>query len=372
MTHKDGVDYLLALHLAPGFGPASIHELLQSFDASNIDQVFATSFNQGALNTQQRESLRHPDWAAVEQAREWASQPKQHLLTLFDPGYPEMLRQLPDPPPVLYCSGNIEVLQEPQLAIVGSRKCTRLGEQLAFEMATSLGRSGLSICSGMALGIDTEAHLGALQAKAPTLAVLGTGIDRVYPASNKQLAYQIYDEGLLITEFALGTTPFRGNFPRRNRLISGISVGTLVVEADLKSGSLITAQFALEQGREVFAIPGSIKNPLAKGCHRLIRQGATLVETAADILESLHDILSLRLELESNNPISADAPKTLSAEYQNLLQQMDYEPISVDELAQLASLTVAEVSSMLLILELEGLVLPAAGGQYQRTTPRRA
>lgn len=372
MVHREREDYLLAMHLQPGLGAGKILQLLQQQGLEALCECFEAPHRFAVLTEKQQQDLKNPDWEGVEQIRTWAQQDRHTLLTWFDPRYPELLKQIPDAPLLLYASGQIEALQEPQLAIVGSRHCSRQGEQLAFEMAAHLGRSGLSICSGMALGIDAQAHRGALSAQAPTLAVLGTGIDRIYPARHRDLAHQIFEQGLLLSELPLGSKPLKGHFPRRNRIISGLSVGTLVVEASLNSGSLITAQLALDQGREVFAIPGSIHNPLAKGCHRLIRQGAQLVETAQEILLDLQPHLEQQLEADDPQPHLSAQPKALDEAYQNLLECMGFEPVGIDELALVSGLTTAEVSSMLLILELEGLVLPAAGGHYQRTTPRRA
>jgi DNA processing protein len=252
----------------------------------------------------------------------------------------------------------------PALAIVGSRNPTQAGVRNAFEFARHLGSAGFCIVSGLAEGIDTAAHRGALDAGAQTVAFLGHGIDRVYPASNLDLAHEIAEHGALVSEFPLGTHPGRENFPQRNRLISGVSLGTLVVEAARRSGSLITARFAGEQGREVFALPGSIHNPLARGCHQLIRQGAKLVETADDIVSELAPLTSHLLQNSLESIASETDARIDDEEYVQLRKHLSHDPIGVDELVNNSGLTIEQVSSMLLILELEGVVEPLSGGRY--------
>ncbi|NHZ69869.1 MAG: DNA-protecting protein DprA, partial [Thermotogales bacterium] len=295
------------------------------------------------------------------------------LLTCLDPGYPALLKEIPDPPALLFVHGDPDYLNQPQLAVVGSRNPSHDGAALAREFSAHLASSGLTITSGLATGIDGAAHQGALQAGGGTVAVTGTGLDRVYPAKHRQLAHQIAENGALVSEFPPGTLPLPENFPRRNRIISGLSLGTLVVEAALRSGSLITAHAALEQGREVFAIPGSIHNPLARGCHALIREGAKLVETGDHILEELASLVTLCLSQANDGvtPKSAagisENPANLDAEYFNLLDLMGYEPVSVDQLVQRSGLTPEQVSSMLLLLELENHVNSSPGGRYSRS-----
>jgi DNA processing protein len=257
-------------------------------------------------------------------------------------------------------------LQSPQLAIVGSRNPTPNGRITAQDFARHLADVGLTITSGLALGIDAASHLGALESDGYTIAVMGTGLDRVYPARNRDLAHAVAERGALVSEYPLGTTPRPENFPRRNRIISGLSMGTLVVEAALQSGSLTTAHHAVEQGREVFAIPGSIHNPLSRGCHRLIREGAKLVETAEDILSELS-----ALNQALNSPPKTlekhyDTSESLDQEYERLLDTMGFAPTPVDQLVSLSGLTAEEVSSMLLILELQGYVGSSPGGLYIR------
>ncbi len=294
------------------------------------------------------------------------------LLCPDDPRYPPLLRQLADPPLLLYVLGKVEVLSDPQLAMVGSRNPTPPGRDNAVQFAKALTESGLTITSGLALGIDAAAHEGALAGKGPTIAVAGTGVDRVYPSSHRELAHRIVAAGgALVSEFALGTPPMKHQFPRRNRIISGLSLGTLVVEAALSSGSLITARQAAEQGREVFAIPGSIHNPMAKGCHQLIRQGAKLVETAEHVLEELGALIPLTLtaptcskpDTGSDNPIDRDG---LDPEQLHLLAEMGFDPISIDTLIDRTGFGADAVAGMLLTLELNNVIAAVPGGYLRR------
>ena len=297
---------------------------------------------------------------------EWLGEPHHHIITAESDDFPHLLRQIPDPPTQLYVVGNIDALHLPTLAIVGSRNPTGGGRQNAYEFAKHLARSGFCIVSGLAQGIDTAAHEGALDADATTVAFLGHGIDRIYPAENRELAHRIAAGGALCSEYPLGSPPRKEHFPRRNRLISGLSLGTLVVEAAKRSGSLISARLAGEQGREIFAIPGSIHNPMSRGCHQLIRQGAKLVESADDIVSELGPMVG---HLMQN--VTEDAPETTSSkhhdpDYEKLLQTLSYDPASADELAEQSGLTIDQVSSMLLILELEKKIEAQAGGRYSR------
>jgi DNA processing protein len=301
----------------------------------------------------------------------WLAAPDHQLLRIDDPRYPALLREIPRPPPVLYVWGNPDVLVLPQLAIVGSRNATAEGADTARSFAAHLAATGFCITSGLAEGIDAAAHLGALYAPGGrTIAVCGTGPDSVYPRRHAALAGQIVaGGGAVISEFAPGTPVSRSNFPRRNRIISGLSVGVLVVEASVRSGALITARHAMEQGREVFAIPGSIHNPVARGCHQLIREGARLVETAADIVDELAGLLAGLRRDDAPLPPPANlaaAAAQADAEHAELLAAMGCDPISVDVFAARRGLTIGELSSMLLILELQGLVRSLAGGRYQR------
>lgn len=295
----------------------------------------------------------------------WAGQPGNHVLALGDPAYPASLLTIPDPPPLLYAKGRIELLSRPAIAIVGSRNATAQGMQNAERFARSLSEAGLTVVSGLALGIDAAAHQGAcsgLPDAGSTVAITGTGLDLVYPARHRALAHRIAEQGCLLSEHPLGTPAIAANFPRRNRLISGLALGTLVVEAALQSGSLITARSALEQGREVFAIPGSIHSPLAKGCHQLIRQGAKLVESAQDVLEELRWRPAVMPAASSaGDPGATDAGDAVAP----VLAAAGHDPVGVDELASRSGLPAAEVQARLLSLELQGKVERLPDGRYQ-------
>lgn len=327
--------------------------------------------------------LQTPHDDLLSRTRNWLEKPEHHFVPLSAAHYPPLLAQLPDAPVGLFVRGNPAVLTLPQLAMVGSRNPTPAGRDNATNFAAHLARCGLTITSGLAIGIDAASHQGALDVDGTTIAVCGTGLDVDYPRSNATLAQAIAARGALISEFPLGTPALKSNFPRRNRLISGLSLGTLVVEAAVQSGSLITARLAAEQGREVFAIPGSIHNPLARGCHQLIRQGAKLVETADDIfteLRALFDTLSQSLtdagaqaeRTQKPADAAADFGPTLDKEYEILLDALGFEPASVDVLVTRSGLRADEVASMLLILELEGRIESYPGGLYVRRVRKAA
>ena len=321
------------------------------------------------LHAETRAWLRAPDRAAAEQDREWMHKTGARLLTVTDPAYPPLLKQIPDPPFALFVRGDAALLSEPQLAMVGSRNPSVEGRRNAEEFAEYLARCGLVIVSGMALGIDAASHKGALKG-GKTVAVWGTGLDKPYPPRNRELAQQILEQGVIVSEFPPGTPPLPTHFPRRNRIISGLSVGTLVVEAARQSGSLITARLAAEQGREVFAIPGSIHNPMARGCHRLLRDGAKLVESGADILEELAPLLGLAALPAAPSAPGESAAAPEDPEYRLLLNSLDFAPTSVDALVERTGLTPDVVSSMLLMLELQGHVEASPGGRYSRVNKR--
>ena len=370
----------LRLSLTPGVGNAAARRLLARFrSAPAIFQASVTEL-QDCVSLAQAAQLRHaPEGFAQALSTTWqwlqgATEGCSHaLVTLGDVRYPDSLLHIPDPPLMLYVAGPARWLQRPQplthsarsLAMVGSRNPTPQGADNARQFAHSLAGMGWCIVSGMALGIDAAAHAGALAAdttEVPTIAVVGTGVDRVYPRQHKQLAHQIAAHGLMLSEFPLGTPPIASNFPKRNRIISGLSCGTLVVEAALASGSLITARTASEQGREVFAIPGSIHAPQSRGCHALIQQGAKLVTCAQDILEELQGPSSQRPPAASDATTSAPA----AAEHQ-LLQAMGYDPIGLDALSARTGWGAAELQAQLLELELEGWLSRLPGGLFQRT-----
>jgi DNA processing protein len=288
-------------------------------------------------------------------------------LRLTDAAYPVRLRQIANPPPLLFVQGDLASLNDPQLAIVGSRNPTTHGEQIAFDFSKSLARSGLIITSGLALGIDAAAHRGALAAGGITIAVAATGLDRIYPARNQELAWRIIEQGAIVSEFPVGTPILAQNFPQRNRIISGLCLGTLVVEARARSGSLMTARYALEQGREVFAVPGAINNPLVRGCHALIREGATLVECLDNILTELGPLLVRACPAVATASETASGNALLDEEYRRLLDCLGVdEPTAVDTLVGRTGLTAHSVSSMLLLLEMQGYVSSLPGGLYIR------
>lgn len=357
-----------------GVGPQTARELLGRFGMPS--EIFGAGFSalQKCLPEKVAYALCAPTTdelqARIDRTLTWAAQPDNHVLTLADDDYPQSLLTIADPPPVLYAKGKLSLLTRPAIAIVGSRNATKQGLENAERFAQALSAAGLTVISGMALGIDASAHQGALlQAAAArgsgsTVAVTGTGLDLVYPARHRDLAHKIAGAGCLLSEYPLGTPAIASNFPRRNRIISGLSLGVLVVEAATQSGSLITARSALEQGREVFAIPGSIHSPLSKGCHLLIRQGAKLVESAQDILEELRwDSGSL--------PALAPVPAAQSASLSEaLLEAAGYDPVSVDQLVQRSKLSAAEVQGGLLTLELDGKIELLPGGQYRRLEKR--
>jgi len=360
----------LALNRTPGLGARRLRKLLQHFDSPGaILKADRAQLQSLGVASAAVEFLKQPDWQAVEADLTWLARDGNRLLRITEASYPPQLAEISDPPPLLFVHGDADYLLQPQLAVVGSRNPSREGIALAEDFAAFLGDCGLTVSSGLATGIDAAAHRGALRSAGGTIAVTGTGLDRVYPSQHRELAHQIAANGALVAEFPPGTPPLAANFPRRNRIISGLSVGTLVVEAALHSGSLITARLALDQGREVFAIPGSIHNPLARGCHALIRQGAKLVESGADILEEL----AARFTPGSPPPETRQAAETatsaspaLAADYLALLDAMGHEPVAVDQLVARSGLTPEVVSSMLLLLELEDRVHPSAGGRYIR------
>lgn len=348
----------LALSLTRGLGGESARRLLQEFGSP--EAVFAAS--SGSLRSIVKADIaaeigKGIDETALAATLAWLQGGGNHIVTLADSDYPQSLLNIPDPPLLLYVKGRLDLLNHPALAVVGSRNATPQGLNNAEAFAKSLSDAGLCIVSGMAHGIDAAAHRGALQGQGRSIGIVGTGLDKVYPAANRDLAHALAAQGALVSEFPLGTPPLAANFPRRNRLISGMSIGCLVVEASLQSGSLITARLALEQGRDVFAIPGSIHAPQSKGCHALIKQGAKLVETAQDVLEELNGLPANHGNAAPNVEGEADSA---------LLEQVGFDPVDIDTLSVRCGLTVSELSAMLLTLELEGRISALPGGLYQR------
>ena len=310
------------------------------------------------------EAFFQPNEELLAQAMLWATQPNQRILTLADDDYPGLLKQIADPPILLYVRGDVGLLNAPQLAVVGSRQASRLGVQVARDFSAHLSSLGLCITSGLAHGIDAAAHQGGLSGIGKTLAVIGTGIDRIYPAANQALARQIAEQGAIVSEFPLGTRPLSQNFPLRNRIISGMATGCLVVEAALKSGSLITARQAMEQGREVFAIPGSINNSLAKGCHALIKQGAKLVESSQDILEELAPLIGFVCQQTSQEDVTSNLQAEIESD--ELLAIMEQDPLSLDELIVLSKLPASEIQARMTMFEIDGLVHSLSAGRWRK------
>ena len=357
----------LNLVLAPGLGPARAQQLLEHFDS--IDAIVSAhrqDLMAAGVDGQIATAILKPDPQRLSQAEAWLSQHQHHIISCRDERYPAFLREIPQSPAVLFVNGNPGALSLPQIAIVGSRNPTTGGYDTARQFAAHLAKAGFIITSGLALGIDTAAHLGALDAGGLTIAVCGTGLDYVYPPQNDGLADLISAQGALISEFPPSTDFRRSNFPQRNRLISGLTVGTLVVEAGIRSGALITARLAGDQGREVFAIPGSIHSPLSKGCHQLIRQGGKLVENAQDIVEELGGLVEAAVGAFPTKAVADATDKSEDPEYRRLLAAMDWGAVPVDMLVKRSGLTPDEVSSMLLILELDGRAESLPGGHHRR------
>lgn len=334
------------------------------------------------LSPKQKERFFAPELPGlVKTAEDWALEPHQSIISLYDSAYPSLLKEISDPPILLYVRGDISLLSDPQLGIVGSRNSTRLGVETAKDFAQYLSSVGVTITSGLAAGIDAAAHQGGLSGQGKTVSVVGTGLDRVYPASNRALARQIAEEGVMVSEYPLGTKPMPHHFPQRNRIISGLSMGILVVEAALKSGSLITAKMAMEQGREVFAVPGAINNPHARGCHQLIRSGAKLVESGQDVLEELSPLLNFALDNVSSseadqahlfdgslglNDAQTSKERPRKDRQKGIMAFIEYEPISLDELSVLSKLPVSEIQSQLIMLVLSGELEAMSAGRWRR------
>ena len=372
MKTTEELESWISLWRVSGVGAKYFQTLLSHFDdPAAVFNATSSSLKQAGISQNLANTiLDNKESDSAKPDLEWLNAANNHyIITINCPEYPNLLKQTDSPPPLLYVHGELSIINDPQLAIVGSRNPTQSGLTSAYDFAKYLAQTGLCITSGLALGIDGSAHQGALDGNGPTIAITATGIDRVYPAKHRNLAHKIVESGAIISEFPIGTQPRSGNFPRRNRIISGLAHGTLVVEAALKSGSLITARLASEQGREVFAIPGSIHNPLAKGCHQLIRQGAKLVETAQDILEEMTAVIDLS---EIDQPILDQPSNTNSTEtntdpeHQILLEKMGYDPIPIDQLVVSTGFKAESIAAMLLILELQNQVSSNGGGTYTR------
>ncbi|MBM4235680.1 MAG: DNA-protecting protein DprA [Firmicutes bacterium] len=356
--------YLNALNRLPSLGARRITALMAHYGSAaqvwqNSGQEYAQILS---LKTEVGEQLAE-DKEALDPEFEWSRLEQYNIKTLSIEAvdYPWLLRQIPHPPPILYYRGCLEGLSGSAVAIVGSRRSTFYGQEVAGRLSKELASAGIAVVSGMALGVDTAAHRGALEGGGKTAAVLGCGLDFCYPPQNRKLMEEIVLAGVIFSEFPLGTQPLAANFPQRNRIISGLTLGTVVVEATAKSGSLITANFALEQNREVFAVPGNIGSPYSRGCHRLIKEGARLVESAADILAELN----LAESLEEQLSLPLPAPE-LSDDENMLLRLIPYYPIQIDDLIRSGAFSAASTSSLLLSLELKKLIRQTPGKYFCR------
>ncbi len=365
---SENIEYWLALLYAPGVGPVNFNRLIKYFgNPQNVFTADREEWQAIKMKANLIKYLENINWQIIENDMQWLEQSDNHMLTLEHPDYPPMLRAIDDAPPMLFIHGDYKLLSTQQIAIVGTRKPSNEGERIAMEFATNLSYQGFTITSGMAYGIDGAGHIGALNASGKTIAVAGTGLDRVYPSGHRELAHRIAQNGgALISEFPIGTTVKRQNFPIRSRIVSGLSLGVLVIEAPSRSGALYTVQHALKQGREVFVVPGSIYNPMVKGCHRLIKEGAKLVENVADILEELKiyrpPIVIPSIEIPVPTRVKVN---NLDNEHQLIFDHL-VTPNSIDGLVELSGLNVSTISSILLMLELQGLITMQSGGLYGR------
>ncbi|EPY98758.1 DNA-processing protein DprA [Mannheimia haemolytica] len=369
---------LLRLLQVPQIGPQRIGRLLAELDFAEFCSYDKAQLRQIGWNEKQIQRWFNPDKNWIEQALTWAEQPNQQILSLFDKAYPFLLRQISTAPPILFVKGNVESLALPQIAIVGSRDYSPYGEYWAGQFAADLVKHNMAVTSGLAIGIDGFAHKKVVEHQGITIAVLGSGLNRIYPARHQKLAEQIVElGGALVSEFSPNQPPITENFPRRNRIISGLSLGTLVIEATINSGSLITARYALEQGREVFALPNAVQNPYAQGCHKLIKEGALLVECVEDMLEAVASqyqpqqiplfdepkpIVSTSLQAVKSSEKFAKNPPNLTACQQQIYQHISLEPIAIDDLARATELTIETLLVELLGLELAGVIKQVSGG----------
>jgi DNA processing protein len=370
---REELEAWLVLLRAPSLGARRIRALLERFgSAAEVLRQAPSALRELGLPEQALRALLAPDERHLREDLKWLESPGRRLLCFTEPDYPPQLASVSNAPAALFLEGDPALLLHPQVAVVGSRNASAAGRAIARDFARALARAGFTVTSGLAEGIDAAAHRGALEVGGKTIAVTGCGPDRIYPPRHAELQATIAREGLVASEFPPGTPPRRAHFPMRNRIIAGLSLGVLVVEAGLLSGSLITARLAAEAGREVFAVPGSIRNPLARGCHRLLREGALLVEDPAEIIEALAPAaLALgRAVVPLIESTPAAMPNSegegLDPEYARLLDALGHGPESVDALVERTGLTIEAVSSMLLLLELNGLVASAGSGRYQR------
>jgi DNA processing protein len=380
MESVDVKKFWIALNMVPGVGPVTYRKLLNHFGSP--EQVLSASSSDlkavPGLGNRVINAILQFDWTArIDKEFEAISQHHAHLLCWDDEAYPVQLKTIFDPPPILYAKGHLECLQDILIAIVGSRRATTYGRTVAENLSRELALKGVGVVSGLARGIDSAAHIGALKGNGKTVAVLGCGIDVVYPPDNKRLYADICEHGVLVSEFPMHTKPDRGNFPARNRIISGLSLGTVVVEAGLQSGALITADMALEQGRDVFAVPGNITSPISRGTNRLIKQGANLVERADDILHALSVEISQQIstnqpELPFHTPHGTVHPTpripafTLTADEERIYDLLSEQPLHIDALTIQAQLPSGTVSAMLMMLEMKGAVKQLSGKMFVR------
>lgn len=346
----------LCLAMTPKVGPKTVVKLLHHFKtADNILAQDSNTLSQFVGSTIAKLILNNAGEKAVADTYKWLEQDKNNnIITPDDSFYPKELAEIADPPVILFAKGNLSLLGRHKFTIIGTRHPTEQGTLNAFNFAKHLANLNLTIVSGMADGIDRHAHLGALDGTGKTIGVIGTGIDRIYPANNRDIFHKVAADGLLLSEFALGTQPFVGNFPRRNRIVAGLSTGCLVVESALDGGSMITANMALEMGREVMAIPGSIHNPVARGCHKLIKTGAKLIETTNDIIEELQIIQKVQQKITVQ---TTDDP---------ILKIMGYDAVDIDHICDKLNSSFAEICANLLSLELDGYITNCGNGKYQR------
>jgi DNA processing protein len=358
----EALRHWLVLQLVPKMGVATFNKIAKHYPLETFLNLPASQLASLKLNESQIKAIKSPNMRLIERFEHWHTLENQHILCLDDPRYPETLKHISCPPMLLFVKGDPAVLTTPQLAIIGSRDLTITGQDNAFNFAKKLALLGITITSGLAIGVDGFSHKGALAANGKTIAVLGTGVDQIYPKRHKSLAQQISTTGAVISEFMPDQTARPENFPRRNRIIAGLSQGTLVIEAAIKSGSLITAKYAMEQDREVFAVPGSIQNPMSKGCHWLIKQGAKLVENTDDIIEEI-EVFQRLLVKQANQNGQLESVKTTPIDKEEpLLKHIGYEATAVDCIAQRSLLPVHNILAQLLVMELAGLIAAVPGG----------
>lgn len=350
--------YLLAFNRMQGVGARTVMKLMQHWpDLSELFALSPQSMEKAGLTSTLAHTISTYNLKGIEQDLHWQQQPNHYLITWADPAYPALLKEIADAPPVLYAKGNLNALKGKSLAIVGTRKPSFTGGETARYFARQLSEKGVVIVSGLALGIDAQAHQGCLDEDGITIAVMGTGIDRIYPYRHQSLAEKISQKGLLLSEFPLKTSPIAGHFPRRNRIISGLSLATMVIEAAIKSGSLITARLALEQNRDVLAVPGSIYNTQSAGCHFLLQQGAKLITSVEDVLEELR----MNVSMTQSKLASSD---------QSLVHCIDFGLTTIDQIVTRSGWDIATVVCSLAELELQGVIQAVAGG-YVRCVNER-